>query len=248
MNEIKISVLIAAVLCAGLTSTAHAALRHDAPVATLDQDDDAGAEGDERAPELSAAERAHLAGFKVAGAATSSALPALDPDHVVPASLLADAVAYFQANQAKITNQDWLTVVDFSRSSTQARMFLVDLHTGKVQAIHVAHGSGSDPRGTGKATIFSNADGSNCSSLGFYLTAETYDGKHGYSCRLDGLSATNSNVRSRAVVIHGADYVHDSDVKQGRSWGCLALSMSIRTNVIDRLKGGSLIYAGQSNP
>jgi len=120
------------------------------------------------------------------------------------------------------------------------------MKSGAVQAVHVAHGSGSDPRNTGRATVFSNEDGSNCSSLGYYLTAETYDGKHGYSCRMDGLSTTNSNVRERAVVIHGADYVHDSDVKQGRSWGCFALAMTMRTSVIDRLKGGSLIYAGRS--
>jgi hypothetical protein len=110
----------------------------------------------------------------------------------------------------------------------------------------VAHGSGSDKANDGYAEKFSNVSGSNASSLGFYMTAETYNGKHGLSLRLDGLSSTNSNVRARAVVIHGASYVSDSDIKAGRSWGCPAVSMASKDKVIKMLKGGSIIYAGLS--
>lgn len=210
------------------------------------EDDDAGAEGDERGAPLDAFEQARLGAFEQAtGPAAPVSDPVLDPQHVIPAQMLADALAYYQKNAARIPNKDFLTVVDFSRASSQARMFLLDMRTGRVTAVHMAHGSGSDPRNTGRATVFSNESGSNCSSLGFYLTAETYTGKHGYSCRLDGLSSMNSNVRPRAVVIHGADYVRDVDVKQGRSWGCLAVSMALRTSIIDRLKGGSLIHAAR---
>lgn len=62
--------------------------------------------------------------------------------------------------------------------------------------------------------------------------------------RLDGLSPTNSNVRARAVVIHGADYVEDADVKPGRSWGCPAVSTESHVRVVNALKGGSIMYAG----
>lgn len=210
------------------------------------QDDDAGAEGDEHAAPLTALERAKLAAFVEPAAQPAVDAVALDPHHLIPEKLLATALAYYRQNLDRIGNPNTLTVVDFSVSSRRSRMFFLDMRTGNVTALHVAHGSGSDPRGTGLATVFSNTEGSNCSSLGFYLTAETYTGKHGYSLRMDGLSATNSNVRARAVVIHGADYVHDADVAQGRSWGCLAVSMGQRTAVVDRLKGGSLIYAGRS--
>ena len=88
--------------------------------------------------------------------------------------------------------------------------------------------------------------GSNASSLGYYMTAETYTGSHGYSLRLDGLSSTNSKVRSRAIVVHGADYVEEAAVIQGRSWGCPAVAMANRTTVINMIKGGSIIYAGLS--
>lgn len=242
MIDVKSPLVIAAILTATLAPCAWAASR---PAPVVDVDDDAGAEGDERPATLDVSDQARLARFQEPAAGVRADAAAIDPGHVVPAKLLQPALAYYQANAARITNKDWLTVVDFSRNSAQARMFLIDMKSGKVQALHVAHGSGSDPRGTGTPTVFSNADGSNCSSLGFYLTAETYDGKHGYSCRLDGLSETNSHVRARSVVIHGADYVHETDSKQGRSWGCLAVSMTLRTSVIDRLKGGSLIYAGR---
>ena len=234
MKVLAMMILALTVSCFGTARMARAAL---APA--VDQDDDAGAEGDERG------DAAKVAGF-VEPAGAGAVDPALDPTHVIPAKLLATALEYFHQNAARIANKDVLTVVDFSASNHHARMFLLDMQTGAVTALHVAHGSGSDPRSTGFATIFRNDEGSNCSSLGFYLTAETYSGKHGYSLRLDGLSATNSAVRQRAVVIHGADYVHDADVAQGRSWGCLAVSMQQRTAVIDRLKSGSLIYAGQS--
>ena len=88
------------------------------------------------------------------------------------------------------------------------------------------------------------------SSIGYYVTGETYEGQHGESLRLDGLSATNSNARPRAIVIHGADYVRESIVPQlgrlGRSLGCPALSQQAAPRIIDLIKGGTVVYAGRS--
>lgn len=86
------------------------------------------------------------------------------------------------------------------------------------------------------------------SSLGVYRTAETYQGKHGYSLRLDGLSpGKNSNARKRAIVVHGADYASPRHLqkfdKLGRSWGCPALPREQSRAIIDTIKGGSVIYA-----
>jgi len=167
----------------------------------------------------------------------------IDPDGVVPKAMLVDAVAFFDANKDRIRNKNFLTVVDFSKHSGKDRLFVVNLTTGAVQPHVVAHGSGSDPGNTGYATKFSNVNNSNESSLGYYLTGETYNGKHGNSLRLDGVSPTNSNARARAVVMHGADYVSEGRSKQGRSWGCLALPTSDKDAVIAKLKGGSVIYA-----
>jgi hypothetical protein len=167
----------------------------------------------------------------------------VDPNGVVPKPMLLDALAFLDANKDKIRNQNYLTVVDFSKHSGKDRLFVVNLTTGAVQPHVVAHGSGSDPGNTGYATRFSNVNNSNESSLGYYVTGETYNGKHGNSLRLDGVSSTDSNVRARAIVVHGADYVSEGRSKQGRSWGCLALPQSDKDAVIAKLKGGSVIYA-----
>jgi hypothetical protein len=120
------------------------------------------------------------------------------------------------------------------------------MKSGSVSQHVVAHGKGSDPNGTGFVERFSNVSGSNASSQGFYLASETYQGKHGLSLRLDGLSSTNNQARARAVVIHAASYVSDGNSKQGRSWGCPALEPGETSGVISRLKGKSLIYAAKS--
>ena len=167
----------------------------------------------------------------------------LDPDGVIPKTLLLDAVAFFDSNKAKIKNRNYLTVVDFSKHSGKQRLFVVNMTSGDVSAYVVAHGSGSDPGNTGYATRFSNVNNSNETSLGYYITGETYDGKHGNSMRLDGVSSTDSNARARAIVMHGADYVGEGRSRQGRSWGCLAMPPNEKDGVIAKLKGGSVIYA-----
>lgn len=168
----------------------------------------------------------------------------VDPQKQIPDNLLLKALAAYDARVSKLKNSRYLSVVDFSVHSSLPRFFIIDMSNGSVLALHVAHGAGSDPKRTGYATRFSNTPQSEMSSLGLYVTAETYYGKHGYSLRLDGLSKTNSNVRGREIVIHGASYVHDKNVQAGRSWGCLAFSIAQHQTVIQLLKGGSLIYAG----
>lgn len=170
----------------------------------------------------------------------------LDPKRVVPTNLLKKAVLYYDANSSKFANKNVISVIDFSARSTQARFFVINMSTGSVWSMHVAHGKNSDLDHDGYATSFSNTSGSNQSSLGVYRAAETYYGSHGLSLRLDGLSSTNSNARARAVVIHGADYVQDKSVVQGRSWGCPAISMANRDKLVNTLKSGSMIYAGLS--
>lgn len=167
----------------------------------------------------------------------------LDPNHIVPTTALEDAVIYFHQNKASFKNQNVISIIDYRKRSSEKRWFFIDLKTGAVNALHVSHGKGSDSNHDGYAEKFSNVSGSNATSIGFYKTAETYNGSNGYSLRLDGLSSTNSRARSRAIVVHGANYVQDQNVVQGRSWGCPAVSQANHRSVIDRIKGGSLIFA-----
>jgi uncharacterized protein (TIGR03382 family) len=174
----------------------------------------------------------------------------LDPEDLVPRGLLEDAIVYFDVNSAHIPNLDHFVVVDLSLFSGKDRFWLVDVASGAVEPHKVAHGDGSDPDHDGYATMFSNAEGSHKSSLGFALTGEIYDGTHAHSMRLDGLSAdgspnqmANTNMRDRLVVVHEASYVDDDNTaKQGRSNGCPALDPTIEVSVVDRIHGGALFY------
>lgn len=163
----------------------------------------------------------------------------VDPQKVIPAPALQSALKYYKEHRNILSNQTYLSVIDYSQHTGQKRFYVIDMRTGAVERFLVSHGRGSDPSHTGFASRFSNENSSNMTSLGFFRTAETYEGKHGYSLRLDGLSASNSNARDRAIVIHGADYVSGG----GRSLGCPAVEMSVRTSLINKLKNGSLIYA-----
>lgn len=155
---------------------------------------------------------------------------------------LDNAFAYFDANHSKISNKNYMTIFDIGLHSGSRRLYIINLETGTVSDIHVAHAKNSDINHTGVATSFSNVNGSNKSSLGFMLTAERYTGSHGLSMRLDGLESRNSNVRSRAIVVHGASYVSPSLSKMGRSLGCPAVSDPNISWVVKALENGSLFY------
>ncbi|MEI7527468.1 MAG: murein L,D-transpeptidase catalytic domain-containing protein [Elusimicrobiota bacterium] len=170
----------------------------------------------------------------------------LDPRRLVPANLLAAALEYYDGNLPKIGNTAYLSVVDFSKFSGLPRFFIIEMKTGSVRALRVAHGEGSDPGDTGYAAIFSNTPASKQSSLGFYSTGELYSGAYGRSMRLDGLSPTNSNARSRNIVVHGYAGVVETGAQIGLSQGCLAVGLPQIGEVIASLKGGSIIYAGLS--
>jgi len=144
-----------------------------------------------------------------------------------------------------------LTVIDYSLPSTAKRMWVYDLNSRTLVFEElVAHGSES---GDNFATSFSNAPDSHQTSLGLFVTDEPYVGKNGYSLRMDGLDAgINDRARERAIVIHGADYVSDTFAKAqgrlGRSWGCPAVRGVIAKSLIDRVRGGGLVFAYYPDP
>lgn len=137
-------------------------------------------------------------------------------------------------------------IVNFDLHSAKPRLFVFDVGSRQTDSYLCAHGKGSEgPTDDGIATVFSNVEGSNATSLGIYRCAETYSGHNGYSLRLDGLEETNSRARARAIVIHGADYVSEKFAEKhgriGRSDGCPALDHEFSTTVIDQMKQGSLL-------
>jgi L,D-transpeptidase catalytic domain len=168
----------------------------------------------------------------------------------IPKRPLALALEAFErARAAGHAKKQILTLIDYSRPSTERRLWVIDLKTNQV-LFHelVAHGKGS---GENYAKTFSNAPRSRTTSLGAFETLATYRGKHGYSLKLRGLDrGVNDNAEVRAIVIHGASYVSEAFAKQhgrlGRSWGCPALDDAVARKVIDAIKDGSVLFAYHS--
>jgi len=148
-------------------------------------------------------------------------------------------------NSIELSNKKLLSIIDYSKPSTEKRFFIIDIENHKL-LYHtlVAHGKKS---GYVNATTFSNKYGSHKSSLGFFRTGNSYFGIRGYSLKLEGLEkGINDNARLRGIIIHGANYVDERLVNGtgviGRSWGCPAVSNKLSKEIINLLKGGSLLY------
>lgn len=170
------------------------------------------------------------------------------PDPVVLARGLR---AFARARARGETRRSVLTLIDFRLPSDAKRLWVLDLADRRV-LFHelVAHGENT---GRAWAKSFSNRLGSHQSSLGTFITGDTYVGRHGYSLRLQGMDpGINDRAMERAIVVHGAYYVSAEFVARygrlGRSWGCPALPMDVAAPVIDTIKHGSVLFAYYPDP
>ncbi len=151
----------------------------------------------------------------------------------------------FKSHSLVSSAKEVISIVDFTLPSTQKRLWIIDLAARKVRFnTLVAHGQGS---GGNFATSFSNLANSHQSSLGFYITSNTYFGKHGLSLKLNGMDANyNTNALNRAVVVHGAEYVSQSFINQhgrlGRSHGCPAVPVELTASIIEAIKGKTTLF------
>jgi hypothetical protein len=191
-----------------------------------------------------------LAGATAEGAAPSETTvaklvgqaPGLRPEVL----RLALGAAGRAAARGLVVRRDVLTVIDYSLPSSEPRLFVFDLTSQRLLFRElVAHGKNS---GGDRSNHFSNEPGSLETSLGLFVTAETYIGNNGYSLRLRGLEeGINDMAWDRAIVMHGASYVSGEAIRAlgrlGRSWGCPALRPEVARKVIDTVRGGSAIFA-----
>jgi hypothetical protein len=150
------------------------------------------------------------------------------------------------AQRGLVRRRNLLTVIDYSLPSDKPRLFVFDLDDRKLLFRElVAHGKNS---GGNLTRFFSNSHGSLATSIGLFVTADTYIGANGYSLRLKGLEqGVNDSAWDRAIVMHGASYVSRAAInalgRLGRSWGCPAVRREIARKLIDTVKGGSPIFA-----
>jgi hypothetical protein len=147
--------------------------------------------------------------------------------------------------KGKIANPGYLSIADFSQSSRNKRLYILDLQEMKMfMNTYVAHGRNS---GGEFAKTFSNRPESHKSSLGFYITGKTYTGTHGLSLQISGLEkGINDRALARRIVIHGAEYVGDNYIEAnpfiGRSFGCPAVPATERDTIINTIKEGSCLF------
>lgn len=150
------------------------------------------------------------------------------------------------AEKGLVKRKELLTVIDYSLPSTEPRLFVFDLGAQRLLFRElVAHGKNS---GGDLANFFSNSPGSLATSLGLFVTADTYVGANGYSLRLKGLEeGVNDMAMDRAIVMHGAPYVSRAAIRAlgrlGRSWGCPAVRSEVAKKIIDTVRGGSAVFA-----
>jgi hypothetical protein len=148
-------------------------------------------------------------------------------------------------------NREILSVVDFTKSSTTNRLWIIDMKAKKViYNTYVAHGQGS---GMDVPNVFSNQDGTHASSLGFYVTSDTYMGQHGNSLRLNGMDqGFNDAALARGIVVHAANYVSKANIagqgRLGRSWGCPAVAPELAQPIINTIKGGTCLFIYSAQP
>jgi hypothetical protein len=215
-------VLVVGLLTSGLTAAG------DPPPVTLDATP-------------GAADLGSLSAFTAAAWATS------EVGRIGPEVLrLALAASQCATASGTVRNPETLTIIDYSKASVEPRLWVLDLQSRTLlYAELVSHGQGS---GENLATRFSNTPNSHQTSIGLYVTDQPYVGRNGYSLRLDGLDeGFNDRARERAIVMHGAPYVNASITKSlgrlGRSHGCPAVRAEVARELIDRVKGGSLVFA-----
>ena len=153
-------------------------------------------------------------------------------------------------NLGKLTNSRYLTIADMSIASSHPRLYIIDMEKqALLLQTFVSHGKNS---GLLFAEEFSNLVGSFKSSLGFYITGQPYQGKHGTSLVLKGVeSGINDKAEERAIVLHGAEYANQGFVNQqgylGRSLGCPAVPNSQVKEIIQAIQGASCLFVYAPN-
>ena len=148
-------------------------------------------------------------------------------------------------SEGKLSNDTIISIIDFSLSSARKRLFVIDLkHYKMLYNTYVAHGRNS---GDEYANEFSNDPSSFKSSLGFYITGQTYSGAYGLSLHLNGIErGFNDKALHRGIVLHGSHYVGDEYLQRrkllGRSYGCPAVPKYECNTIINFIKNGSCMF------
>jgi hypothetical protein len=169
-------------------------------------------------------------------------------DQGVPARALDNAMKMLQKNPGrKIKNKRFMAIADYTKDSTQKRLFLLNLQTGQVEAMHMSHGINSETR-LGFAGRFSNRNGSKQTPPGFHVTGPIERGPTvGRMVKLKGIEPGINDLSERRLIrIHTKGYASPEFLRQhgymGRNWGCITVPPKKLEGVLQKLQGGALVY------
>ena len=175
--------------------------------------------------------------------------PPPPPLEVIPKGISAEVwhhalAAHEEATAEGKTTSAIVTIIDYSRPATEKRLWVVDIRSDSVLAReYVAHGEGS---GGLQATRFSNRDGSHQSSLGTFITGETFFGVRGRSLPLHGLEAgINDNAYARGLLIHGTPAVSEARALHGTmglTEGCAGVPSRSAKRLIGLIGQGTMVF------
>jgi len=157
----------------------------------------------------------------------------------------------YKASHPDEVRKPFLYFVDYGLPNTTPRGYVFDMDSLKVVdgPFMVAHGRGSSQNQFGIPTSFSNASGSNATSLGLYVAKATYAFRgrtagqtyRSVGLRLKGVSrGFNDNALARGVVAHGAPYV--AATRAGRSEGCPAMEPARARQLLPKLADGGMVF------
>jgi len=172
------------------------------------------------------------------------------PDKILSSEAYRIALRYLDLHGAEFSNRRYITIIDYTKPSFKKRLFLIDSESGSVRKFFVSHARNS---GWAYARRFSNSPGSLQSSKGFFKTGNVYYGKLGPTLELHGLeTGVNDNALARKIVMHGAWYCSPESIvinhwRLGWSQGCPALPREAATEVIYKIRDGSLLYIHTRN-
>jgi hypothetical protein len=145
------------------------------------------------------------------------------------------AMQGYEKLKGKLKNPDYLTIVDYTKSRNENRMYVINLKTNRVEyLVPVGHGKKS---GGTFARSFSNEIGSNETSLGFYrtpLTIKKSRTKKRSGLLLQGIEESNDQAVERGI------YIHPGPVNG--SEGCFTLPNKAN-EIMNKVKGDSLLFA-----
>ncbi len=172
-------------------------------------------------------------------------------NHEISENVLKEALENFKKHEDKIKNKRYLSIIDYSKHSSEKRFYIIDLETEETTSFLVSHGIGNDRNDDGMADTFPNRSGVKSSPLGSFIVGQFYRKVKRieyFGLRITGLDRTNSYVANVGVVIQTSTVTPSLINPYGktiRSWGSYVVKKEKFMEIKDLIEDGTFLYVGK---